>query len=69
MTASRFLSGNREAELKPSTFSSLLLFPVFPLLLTRSDIVPLSEEKVLGFSSAFLFTERKQEAVTQDRTI
>ena len=34
--ASRFLAENSEAELKPTTFSSLLLspcFPVFPLLL------------------------------------
>ena len=29
VTASRFLAGNREAELKPTTFSSLLLFPDF----------------------------------------
>ena len=29
VTASRFLAGNREAELKPTTFSSLLLFHVF----------------------------------------
>ena len=36
MTASRFLAGNRGAELKPTSFSSLLLlsFPVLPLLLT-----------------------------------
>ena len=27
--ASRFLAGNREAELKPTIFSSLLIFPVF----------------------------------------
>ena len=35
VTASRFLAGNREAELKPTTFSLLLLFSfsVFPLLL------------------------------------
>ena len=29
VTASSFLAGNREAELKPTTFSSLLLFRVF----------------------------------------
>ena len=29
MTASRFLKGNREAERKPTTFSSLILFRVF----------------------------------------
>ena len=29
LTASRFLAGNREANLKPTTFSSLLLFRVF----------------------------------------
>ena len=29
VTASHFLAGNREAELKPATFSSLLLFLVF----------------------------------------
>ena len=29
MTASRFPAGNREAKLKPTTFSSLLLFSVF----------------------------------------
>ena len=29
VTASRFLAGNREAELNPTTFSSLLLFCVF----------------------------------------
>ena len=29
VTASRFLAGNKEAELKPATFSSLLIFPVF----------------------------------------
>ena len=29
VTASIFLPGNREAELKPTTFSSLLLFRVF----------------------------------------
>ena len=39
MTTSHFLAGNREAEVKSTTFSSLLLFrvflfPVFPLLLT-----------------------------------
>ena len=36
VTASHFLVENREAELKPDTFSSLLLFCVFlfPLLLT-----------------------------------
>ena len=33
VTASRFLPGNRELELKPTTFSSLLLFSVFPSLL------------------------------------
>ena len=35
VTASRFLAENREIELKPSTFSSLLLFcfPIFLLLL------------------------------------
>ena len=31
VTAYRFLAGNKEAELKPSTFPSLLLFRVFPL--------------------------------------
>ena len=31
VTASRFLAGNREAELKSNTFSSLLLFRVFLL--------------------------------------
>ena len=31
--AFRFLAGNKEAELKPSTFSSLLLFHVFLSLL------------------------------------
>ena len=36
VTASRFLAGNRDVELKPPSFSSLLFpcFPVFPLLLT-----------------------------------
>ena len=36
VTASHFIVGNREAELKPTTFSSLLLFcfPIFPLLLS-----------------------------------
>ena len=37
VTTSCFLMGNRETELKPTTFPSLLLFPcfsVFPLLLT-----------------------------------
>ena len=29
VTASHFLAGNRNAELKPTTFSSLLLFSVF----------------------------------------
>ena len=29
VTTSRFLAGNREAELKPTTFLSLLLFRVF----------------------------------------
>ena len=29
VTASRFLAGNTEAELKLTTFSSLLLFPIF----------------------------------------
>ena len=29
VTTSRFLAGNREAELKPASFSSLLLFRVF----------------------------------------
>ena len=29
VTASRFLSGNREGELKPTTFHSFLLFRVF----------------------------------------
>ena len=33
VSASRFLAGNREAELKPTTFSSLLLFCVFMSLL------------------------------------
>ena len=45
MTASHFLVGNSEAELKPSTFSSLLLFRVFLSFLfssPSSDIVPLS---------------------------
>ena len=32
VTASHFLAGNREAELKPTTFSSLLLFNVFLFL-------------------------------------
>ena len=46
VTASRFLAGNNEAELKPTTFSSILLFIVFlfslsllPLLLP-SDTAP-----------------------------
>ena len=34
MNASCFFMGNREAELKPTTFCSLLVFSVFPLLLT-----------------------------------
>ena len=45
MTASRFLEGNMEAELKPTTFSSLLPFRVFLSFLFSwppSDIVPLS---------------------------
>ena len=29
LTASRFLAGTREAELKPTTFSSILLFHLF----------------------------------------
>ena len=33
VTASRFFAGNREAELKPTTFPSLLLFRVFPSFL------------------------------------
>ena len=35
VTVSRFFAGNREAELKPTTFSSFLIFcfSVFPLLL------------------------------------
>ena len=45
VTASRFLAGNSWAELKPTTFSSLLLFRVFFFSLfsqTPSDIIPLS---------------------------
>ena len=43
VTASRFLAGNTDAELKPTTFSSTFpCFSVFPLLLNPpSDIVPL----------------------------
>ena len=43
VTASRFLAGNREAELKSTTFSSLLLFRDFLSFLFSwppSDIVP-----------------------------
>ena len=32
VTASSFLAGNREAELRPTTFSSLLIFSVFHIL-------------------------------------
>ena len=44
VTASYFLAGNREADLKPTIFSSHTFphFSVFLLLLTPSDIVPLS---------------------------
>ena len=35
-----YLTSWEEAELKPTTFSLLLLFPVFPLLLNPSDIAP-----------------------------
>ena len=45
VTISRFLAGNREAELKPTTLSSLLLFRVFLSFLFSwppRDIVPLS---------------------------
>ena len=45
VTASRFLLGNREAELKPTTFFSLLLSRVFLSFLfpwLPMDIVPLS---------------------------
>ena len=45
MTASHFLAGEREVELKPTTFSSLLLSHVFLSFLfswTTSNIVPLS---------------------------
>ena len=44
VTTSRFLAGNREAELKPTTFSILLFFRVFLFFLfswPRSDIVPM----------------------------
>ena len=42
MTASHFLAGNREAELKPTTFSFFLLLLVFCLSAsyTPSNIVP-----------------------------
>ena len=44
VTASRFLAGNKESELKPTIFSSLLLFCGFLSFLfwTPSNIVPLS---------------------------
>ena len=45
ITASRFLAENRVAVLKPTTFSSLLLFlvfPVCPLIVDPYDMVPLT---------------------------
>ena len=45
VTAFRFFAGNREAELKPTTFSSLLLFHIFLSLLFSwppSNILSLS---------------------------
>ena len=42
VTASHFLSGNREAELKPTTSTATFpCFLIFPLLRPPSDIVPL----------------------------
>ena len=43
VTDSRFLAGNKEAELKPTIFFFIPTFPCFPVfpLLTACDIAPL----------------------------
>ena len=65
MTASRFLAGNWEAELKPTTFSSFLLFRGFLSLLFSlppSDIVHLSDIYIYGVKGVWFQLLRGQGA-------